>query len=368
MATKACTIVSQGWGNLNLNMGYGTDAAYAGLTGDNYFVTSLKFTTPEFTGEPASIEFAIVMGRSGYFEASSRLRYAFCTSDANIQNYEFTAGAVEDPNQLTSGLAIVSGAADTWDTTNKITVDASAVKPNTTYYLILWAAEKVSGYGQGMGLDSIKESTPSATLNYNNTYKLSISQGPGSKITIKRNGATLTNGATITYGDALTISFGASTGYNLDTHTVNGSEFVSGASHTVTGDVEVIATAKLKTFALSISAGIGAAVSVKRNGSVLSNGATVSYGDELIISFAVTDGYCLKTHTVNGSDFSSGDTHTVEGNVRVVAAADILSYPIGNGTGHDLYYAYIGDGAGGGDYYVAYIGTDTGPVLYGSES
>ena len=122
------------------------------------------------------------------------------------------------------------------------------------------------------------------------------------------------------------------------------------------------------SFVVSIIAGAGAIVSVKRNGSSLSDGATITYGDSLIITFAAADGYWLKTHTVNGADFSSGDTHKVTGNVQVDASADILAYPIGNGSGNDLYYAYIGDGAGGGAYYVAYIGTDDGPTLYGSNT
>lgn len=528
MATKACTIVSQGWGNVNLNEGYGTGPAYAGIGGGTYFVTSLQFTTPAFTGVPASIDFTIVMGKSGYDEKSSRLRYALCTSDANISKYEKTAAAVSDPNQITSGITVVSGGLSAYDTTNTITVDASAIKPSTTYYLVLWAGDKVAGYGQGMGLEGIKASTPSATLTYYDNYKLNISQGTGSIVTVKNSsGQTLSNGATITYGDVLTISFGASTGYNLGTHTVNGSTFTSGGKHTVTGDVSVVATASLKsfilsisagtgssivvtrggtrlsngatiyygdslvvsfsantgyyltatshsngstisvtgnvsvsasaavlsyslsisagtgsgitvnrkssplqgaqtgvlsngaaiyysdvlivsfsastgynlgshtvngsaftsggshtvtgnvsvastanlkTFTLSISAGTGVTVSVTRNGSSLGNGAIVTYGDSLVITFAVAAGYCIKTHTVNGAAFSSGGTHKVTGNVQVVASADILAYPIGNGSGSDLHYAYIGDGAGGGAYYVAYIGTDDGPTLYGSNT
>lgn len=528
MATKACTIVNQGWGNVNLNQGYGTGPAYAGLASGTYFVTSLKFTTPTFAGVPASIDFTIVMGLSGYDEKSSRLRYALCTSDANIKSYENTAAAVTDPNQITSGITVVSGGLSAYDTTNTITVDASAIKPNTTYYLVLWAGDKVTGYGQGMGLEGIKASTPSATLTYYDNYKLNISQGTGSIVTVKNSsGQTLSNGATITYGDVLTISFGASTGYNLRTHTVNGYTFTSGGTHTVTGDVSVVATASLKsfilsisagtgvsvvvtrggtrlsngatiyygdslvvsfsantgyyltatshsngstitvtgnvsvsasaavlsydlsisagtgsgitvkrtssplqgaptgvlsngaaiyysdvlivsfsvstgynlgahtvngsaftsggshtvtgnvsvastanlkTFTLSLSAGTGVTVSVKRNGSSLGNGATVTYGDSLVITFAVAAGYCINKHTVNGAAFSSGGTHKVTGNVQVVASADILAYPIGNGSGSDLHYAYIGDGAGGGAYYVAYIGTDDGPTLYGSNT
>ena len=45
------------------------------------------------------------------------------------------------------------------------------------------------------------------------------------------------------YGQELTITATAETGYTLDTLTVNGEVFVSGAVHTVTGDVAIVGTA-----------------------------------------------------------------------------------------------------------------------------
>lgn len=118
-------------------------------------------------------------------------------------------------------------------------------------------------------------------------------------------------------------------------------------------------------FDLSISQGVGTSVKVERDGVSLFDGDMVTYGDQLAITFDALDGYCLKTHTVNGAAFVSGGSHMVTGSVTVAATADILAYPIGNGTGHDLHYAFIGDGAGGGKYYVAFIGTENGPVPYG---
>lgn len=68
------------------------------------------------------------------------------------------------------------------------------------------------------------------------------------------------------------------------------------------------------TYQLTISQASGTTVSVTREGTPLANGATIQVGDVLTIS--VTGG----TITVNDEAFTSGNTHTVAGNVVVVSA------------------------------------------------
>ncbi len=167
------------------------------------------------------------------------------------------------------------------------------------------------------------------------TYTLTISAGTGSTITVKRGSTTLSHGATITYGDALTISFATQAGYTLSAHTVNGSAFTSGNTYTVTGNVTVAATAAKSTYKLAISAGTGSVITVKRSGTTLTNGATLTYGDVLTITFAAQTGYDLATHTVNGLTFTSGSTHTVTGAVTVASTASKKTYTlsISAGTG-----------------------------------
>ena len=180
----------------------------------------------------------------------------------------------------------------------------------------------------------------SATLNLQETrsYTLTILAGTGTSITVKRGGTTLTNGATITHGDQLTISFSASSGYNLSTHTVNGASFTSGGTHTVSGAVSVAATAVNKTYTLTISAGTGTSITVKRGGTTLSNGATITHGDLLTISFVASSGYNLSSHTVNGTAFTSGGTHMVSGAVNVAATGSKKTYTltISAGTGTSI--------------------------------
>lgn len=274
------------------------------------------------------------------------------------------------------------------------------------------------------------------------SYTLSISQGTGSTITVNRTSSpkkgaatgNLSNGAAVYYSDVLKITFGAGSNYNLGTHTVNGSTFTSGSTHTVTKAVSVVATAtgktytitynanggsgtmaattytyatsgtinlrpntftrtgytflgwslsstattasytdgqawgrsngsnytfyavwKLNTYKLSISAGTGSIITVKKGSTALSNGATISYGDSLTITFGAASGYEIETHTVNGSTFTSGGTHTVKGAVEVVATAKQMGLVLIYGEASFLkYLIYIYDGADW-DMYIPYV-------------
>lgn len=97
-------------------------------------------------------------------------------------------------------------------------------------------------YAGGNGSVTVSNSVPA--------YKLSISADDGSKITVNRTASTfastgyLSNGDVIYYGDKLSITFEALSGFELQTHKVNNSDFTSGNVHTVTADVAIVATAK----------------------------------------------------------------------------------------------------------------------------
>lgn len=166
----------------------------------------------------------------------------------------------------------------------------------------------------------------STTVTSATTYSLTISQGSNTTITVKRNGSTLSNGAILMTGDSLTISISANTGYTLTTRTVNGNTFADG-TYTVSGNITVKSAATLNTYTLTINQGTGTIISVKKGSTTLNNGATISYGDSLIISISAKTGYNLGTHTVNGSNFTSG-TYSVTGAVTVVSTANVKSFVI----------------------------------------
>lgn len=166
----------------------------------------------------------------------------------------------------------------------------------------------------------------STTVTSATTYSLTISQGSNTTIIVKRNGSTLSNGAILMTGDSLTISISANTGYTLTIRTVNGNTFADG-TYTVSGNVTVKSAATLNTYTLTINQGTGTIISVKKGSTTLNNGATISYGDSLIISISAKTGYNLGTHTVNGSNFTSG-TYSVTGAVTVVSTANVKSFVI----------------------------------------
>lgn len=167
----------------------------------------------------------------------------------------------------------------------------------------------------------------STTVTSATTYSLTISQGSNTTITVKRNGSTLSNGAILVSGDSLIITFSAATGYTLNTYTVNGNTFSSGGTHSVTGNVTVESAATLNTYTLTINQGTGTTISVKKGYTALSNGATISYGDSLTISISANTEYNLGTHTVNGSNFTSG-SYSVTGAVTVISTASVKSFII----------------------------------------
>lgn len=211
-------------------------------------------------------------------------------------------------------------------------------------------------------IPDLTEEEPWLLATAKKTYNLSISQGTGTTISVKRNGVTLSNGATITDGDSLVIAISANTGYDLRSRSHND------GTYTVSGNMSVSATATVKAYKLSISAGKGSSVTVKRTSSPkqgastgnLSSGATIYHSDVLQITFAAGAGYEITTHTVNGSTFTSGNTHTVTANVTVIAITGTsgLVY-IDNGTTLEAYQIYKDNGSSW-DQYIPYIDNGSG--------
>lgn len=103
----------------------------------------------------------------------------------------------------------------------------------------------------------VYNNTSLTSLQYGSTkvwgkpYSLSISAGANTSVTVNRTASpnqhastgNLSNGSVIYYGDTLTISYSVSSGYQISTHTVNGTTFTSGTSYTVTGAISVVTTA-----------------------------------------------------------------------------------------------------------------------------
>lgn len=153
-------------------------------------------------------------------------------------------------------------------------------------------------------------------------YSLSLSQGTGSTIAVSRTSSnltgtgTLSNGAKLYSGDKLKITFTASTGYNIGTHTVNGSTFTSGNTHTVSGNVTVVSTASKITYAVSYNA---------NGGSGAPSNQTKTYGTTLTLSSTkpTRTGYTFQgwgTSTTDTSvDYAAGASYTANAAITLYA-------------------------------------------------
>lgn len=143
--------------------------------------------------------------------------------------------------------------------------------------------------------------------------------------------------------------------------------FFYGYNTSASGSTSIdVSSGTFTAYQLSTSAGDGSLITVDRTSSAaggnignLSNGASIYKNDVLQITFGANPGYKLKTHTVNGSTFASGGTHTVSSNVTIIAVAELhgLVY-IYNGTSWDAYQVYIDNGASW-DQYIPYVDNGT---------
>lgn len=245
MATANATINLQTYYNAGWK-GWVNGQCYMGFDLTKYYPYILRFNTPSFTGESVSIKFTFGTYR-GKGTANVAFRYAICTSDANKNSYVNTANTVSDSYQVATGSSQFSNLAGSGsEYTKSITVSTKNLKASTTYYLYMWAANTSGQY-----VTMLEPGNHSAVLTYTTAYKLTVSAGEGSTITVNRTSSSygstgnLANGASIYPSDVLKITFGANPGYELLTHTVNGSTFTSGNTHTVTAAVTVAATAKV---------------------------------------------------------------------------------------------------------------------------
>lgn len=164
------------------------------------------------------------------------------------------------------------------------------------------------------------------------TYTLTINQGVGTSISVKKGSTVLPNNATIYYGDSLTISIKANTGYSLTTNTVNGNNFTSG-TYTVTGATVVTATASVLYYTITIPTVNNCSFSVLRTSSplqgantgALANNSRIYYNDIISITAETSPGYGLSALTVNKAPFENGGSVTVKNNITISATVIVTT-------------------------------------------
>lgn len=83
-----------------------------------------------------------------------------------------------------------------------------------------------------------------------------------------------------------------------------------------------------RTFTLTISAGTGSLVTVKRGSTPLNTGDSVTYGETLTVTFAAQTGYNLTSSSVSGATHGSGSSYMVTGPMTAAATAAKKTYTL----------------------------------------
>ena len=182
------------------------------------------------------------------------------------QNYDETTGAlIEGPRDLkyfalgyktkkTNGDEVYvwryKGTFNIPDQTNSTENDSTDANGQELTYTGISTTHKFTKTGKGAkalvvdtskGLadvsDFFEDVTTPDTLTANTAYTLTITQATNTTVSVMRNGTSLSSGASVYQGDVLTISV---TGGSV---TVDGTSFISGDMHVVSGNVAVVSTA-----------------------------------------------------------------------------------------------------------------------------
>jgi hypothetical protein len=103
--------------------------------------------------------------------------------------------------------------------------------------------------------------------------------------------------------------------------TANGTIISTNATFTftVTQDTVLVANFALKTYEVTYSTPTGGTLTVTCPEGAVASGTNVDHGTVLTITAAPSANHTLTTLTVNGTTFTSGNTHTVTGAVTIVA-------------------------------------------------
>lgn len=264
-----------------------------------------------------------------------------------ITNYTaaFNTGGATGYCQLTGTLTVKAAE----NTGSYGTLDVSASKSNANSPTVSTDVSQVIEVSHGIGTSkqiilafsgTINAVTYFTYPNESNTVtvasatarSLSLSAGSGTEISVLRQSSpwaaagSLLSGDAIYDGDLLVIGFSALTGYELTAQKVNGADFESGKTLSVSTDVTVNATAKLKSYTLTIDADSHAAVTVTRGGAALASGAEISHFDVLAVTVSARAGYEVSAADINGTDISPDMevSHTVSGPVTVTVLTEAM--------------------------------------------
>ncbi len=167
---------------------------------------------------------------------------------------------------------------------------------------------KVNGTEITNGSTYTVETDTVITVSFDDKFRLTVPE----YVTVKRGAEELDDGALIDTGEKLVITADPPESLRLVSLKVNDETFKSGNTYTVAGDTIIEAEFEDRN-----TVTIPDNVTVKRNGTELSDGSYIDPGDRLVITATAPAGKNLVGLYVNQESFKSGSTYTVKGDTVI---------------------------------------------------
>lgn len=268
--------------------------------GSQWRTSSAYWVDEEITNSYANFAFSIKIIAYDDFsikmESSMRVTHGTNTSSA----------------ALVSGSKVIKSGGTTLINIGATSVDKS--KTVTNYSSFSYSGEcKTQGVAGGVSYaGAISESNGSTTIS-SPTRTLSFNANHGSGAPSSK---------TVLYNISTKIpgTIPTRTGYTFlgwsKSATATTASYYSGDSIAITSNTTLYAVWKVESYTLTTTHPSTAAVTILKNGTAYTGNA-VNYGDVLTVSFTPSSGYIIDTATLNGESISSGDTHTVAGDVAI---------------------------------------------------
>lgn len=302
----------------------------------------------------SSLTFYIIIN-NGYAPSSGDVNWGTITVSGIARCLTLTRTLNSHVSSLTYSITDRSGL-NGGNRTNQ-TATTAIVYDSDTYS---WSATAETGYtlssssGSGTVNGSSITIAPTASLS---SYKLTLTRGSNTSLTVTKNGTSLSNGSTIYYGDKLVVSFSANTGYTASA-SCNGSSISNGSTVTVSSALSISSSATINSYTITINKGPHTNIIVKNGSTTINSGAKVNYGTSLSVSILADAGYKIS------SRFPDGSTLTVTGNHTIYATAEpMATVRIKTSSGWGIYLIHIRSG-GAWKQYQARIKNSSGWGIY----
>ena len=353
----------------NCNGGSGVPSSQTGMYGSSFTINTSLCSTPK-TGHTQNWWNEKADGTGTAWSSNNRTNWTWnYTNNVTLyaqwspNTYVLTANATEGTIPATSGWTIASGSETATKSVNyDATYETLPTPTRANYRFDGWYTAASGGSAVS---SSTKMGTSNTTIYAHWTliaYSLTVSAGSDSTITVNRtsspNGGStgnLSNGATIYTNDVLNITFSASTGYSVETHTVNGSTFTSGNTHTVSGDVSVASTATANSYTVTYNCN-GGEGSAPSSGTGTYNSSFIVPTNNLSSCYKITAGTSGAVYYQSGWSSTTGGSEetsiTITGNMVLYAVwKQLFTY--------DGSYNVISEGSGNWRIEFKTIGTKT---------